>query len=1205
MSQANVNVGTAPGAGNGDTLYNAFTKINTNFTELYSTITSSGVTYANIAPSVDSSASGSGLTLNITKYANIYGVSVNLPGTSYALGETVRIWGNVVGGTYTTHDLVVEVGTLANSSIGSVGTVTFTGTPSRPVLTVAGRTGDVVLTTNDIVGLRSTFSSNADIQSAVDGKIASNIANLIGTAPGVLDTLGEIADALNDDANVYNTLVTTITTANTNMKGYTDNLVTTANVNMKGYVDAEITAIGAHYGNADVLAYLNDNNYATETYVTTANTNVVGYVDNAVTTANLNLKGYVDGEIATVTAEHYGNADVLAYLNDNSYATETYVTTANTNVVGYVDNAVSTANVNLKGYTDDQFTTGNTNVVGYVDGEVTTLNSTITTANTNVVGYTDNAVSTANVNLKGYTDNKFGAFTLNSATNLIQTSNGAANISVSINGADANDPPAFIMRKWSFNIDGTISFNDTFLGAPLANGIISTTKIGQWGEAYGWGNHGSAGYATSSALTTANVNMKGYVDSEINDTVVATGSSIAEANVNMKGYVDGQVTTLNSTITTANTNVVGYVDSAVSTANVNLKGYVDNELTSYATTSALTTANTNVVGYVDGQVTTLNSAITTANVNVVGYIDNEIAGLVDSAPATLDTLNEIAAALGDDPNLATTLTNTISTANVNMQGYVDGQVTTLNSAITTANTNMQGYVDDAVSTANVNLKGYADATFLTSTLASALDVNSQDLRNVDNIISPSGVVTNFLYKNGGTETTHFTITSTGTDFPSGTTVDFTGATVTGLTGLASDVVDDTTPQLGGNLDLNGNYITGTGNIAITGNIIGDNRVTGSLIVDDSIAVENNVTLNGGVIQIEGQTGNISATNINLSGDLDILGDVTSALTIQNNDLTVNNSNVVVVGYVVGDTVTTSTGGVTITGADVTLGGNVTATQNIIGGSLTSTGNVDASGSITGNGLFSLGDVVGTDFYGANFYGGNVTIADATIIFEGATADAFETTLAVTDPTADRTITFPDATGTVALTSDVTTANTNVVGYVDSAVSTANVNLKGYVDGEIATVTGAHYEDSDVNTLLASWGSNTLSTTGNVTVGDAIVDSGVKEAYGALSSATGTVTHDCSNGHVFYHTSISSDFTANFTNLELDTGYVTTLTLVLSQGATAYIASAVQIEGVAQTIKWQGNVIPTGTDNGIDAMSFSVINSSGTYTVLGQLVDFGG
>ena len=44
-----------------------------------------------------------------------------------------------------------------------------------------------------------------------------------------------------------------------------------------------------------------------------------------------------------------------------------------------------------------------------------------------------------------------------------------------------------------------------------------------------------------------------------------------------------------------------------------------------------------------------------------------------------------------------------------------------------------------------------------------------------------------------------------------------------------------------------------------------------------------------------------------------------------------------------------------------------------------------------------------------------------ITFEGTTADAFETTLAVTDPTADRTITLPNATGTVALTSDIVTS----------------------------------------------------------------------------------------------------------------------------------------------------------------------------------------
>ena len=43
------------------------------------------------------------------------------------------------------------------------------------------------------------------------------------------------------------------------------------------------------------------------------------------------------------------------------------------------------------------------------------------------------------------------------------------------------------------------------------------------------------------------------------------------------------------------------------------------------------------------------------------YVDGEIADLVASAPATLDTLNELAAALGDDANFSTTVTNSIAT----------------------------------------------------------------------------------------------------------------------------------------------------------------------------------------------------------------------------------------------------------------------------------------------------------------------------------------------------------------------------------------------------------------------------------------------------------------------------------------------------------------------------------------------------------------
>ena len=123
------------------------------------------------------------------------------------------------------------------------------------------------------------------------------------------------------------------------------------------------------------------------------------------------------------------------------------------------------------------------------------------------------------------------------------------------------------------------------------------------------------------------------------------------------------------------------------------------------------------------------------------------------------------------------------------------------------------------------------------------------------------------------------------------------------------------------------------------------------------------------------------------------------------------------------------------------------------------------------------------------------------------------------------------------------------------------------------------------------------------IGSLQLEDGTQERFSSLTSATGTVAHDCTNGTVFYHTSISANFTANFTNLELDSSYATAITLVLVQGGTAYIPNAVQIGGAGQTINWQGNAEPTGTINRIDAVSFTILNNSGTYTVLGQLTDF--
>ena len=59
----------------------------------------------------------------------------------------------------------------------------------------------------------------------------------------------------------------------------------------------------------------------------------------------------------------------------------------------------------------------------------------------------------------------------------------------------------------------------------------------------------------------------------------------------------------------------------------------------------------------DGYLTTATAASTYATTT---YVNTQVAGIVSSAPETLDTLNELAAALDDDPNFATTVTNQIA-----------------------------------------------------------------------------------------------------------------------------------------------------------------------------------------------------------------------------------------------------------------------------------------------------------------------------------------------------------------------------------------------------------------------------------------------------------------------------------------------------------------------------------------------------------------
>lgn len=183
-------------------------------------------------------------------------------------------------------------------------------------------------------------------------------------------------------------------------------------------------------------------------------------------------------------------------------------------------------------------------------------------------------------------------------------------------------------------------------------------------------------------------------------------------------------------------------------------------------------------------------------------------------------------------------------------------------------------------------------------------------------------------------------------------------------------------------------------------------------------------------------------------------------------------------------------------------------------------------------------------------------------------------------------------------------------WVDSnpAVAAATVDIMNtngidtnYFITFVETRDSGQYLRADVDLFFNSW-SNTL-TAGNVTTGVLKIDDGAHEKFQAKADATGTVTHDCASGHVFYHTSPDANWTANFTNLNLDSGYATAVTLIIVQGGTGYYPSAVQIGGVGQTLNWQANTTPTPSTNRTDVVTFSIINNSGTYIVLGQLTGF--
>jgi len=266
--------------------------------------------------------------------------------------------------------------------------------------------------------------------------------------------------------------------------------------------------------------------------------------------------------------------------------------------------------------------------------------------------------------------------------------------------------------------------------------------------------------ATEANIVTANIGIKGYVDSVTTAWTANAGQQLSDLG-NLYANASSQQSTLNSllanagsqsdliiginaNVAAANLGMIGYVDNKVSTANIGVLGYVVQQATLQAdaanaratlsntiVTAGVVSANLGLKGYVD-------NSVTTANVGIIGYINlanTSMASYVNSQTySNVQTLSLLATSTGNiaydgvlisNPNYITvsntwvyTLSSTVSdnillvtstglSATINMPvGAVDGQVATFSANAKLTITAGTGTVQPTFTGANILVSSF-------------------------------------------------------------------------------------------------------------------------------------------------------------------------------------------------------------------------------------------------------------------------------------------------------------------------------------------------------------------------------------------------------------------------------------------------------------------------------------------------------------------
>ena len=416
---------------------------------------------------------------------------------------------------------------------------------------------------------------------------AAELAAILDSAPGALDTLNELAAAMGDDPAFFTTVATNLTnhqSDTTSIHGIADMtaLATTTNVS---------TAVATEVSNRDTAIATHSND----------TTSIHGIVD----TANLALL-----------------SDLTTHQNDTT-SIHGIVDTANLALLSDISTEVSNRNTAISTHNSDT-----TDVHGIGNTANLALLSDLTTHQSDTTSI-HGIVDTANLAL------------LSDISTEVSNRNSAISTHNS-NTTDVHGIGNTALLALLSDVTTAVGTETTNRGTAISAHNSDTTDV--------------HGIGDTSLLAT-----KAYADSavtsaEVNQSLLA-GTGLDWNSGDERFDIDSTVATKT------------YADNAVSTHDTdttNVHGIANTALLATTADVAAVTKTTLGLGNVDNTADTAkpvstaqSSAIATAKAEAIADATAQVTALVTGAPAAMNTLDELAAALGDDANFAVSVTTSL------------------------------------------------------------------------------------------------------------------------------------------------------------------------------------------------------------------------------------------------------------------------------------------------------------------------------------------------------------------------------------------------------------------------------------------------------------------------------------------------------------------------------------------------------------------